>query len=60
MENNHEAIDKILAVLEISLNKDELELPGKLKIKIMLKKWINAADSLIEMFILKLLSPVKA
>jgi elongation factor 2 len=60
MEGNNEAVDKMLQTLEITLKPDEREMKGKDKMKTVFQKWINAADALIEMIILKLPSPVKA
>jgi elongation factor 2 len=60
MEGNNEAVDKMLQTLEITLKNEEKELKGKDKMKTVFQKWINAADALIEMIILKLPSPVKA
>ena len=60
MEGNTEAVDKMLTTLDIHLNHEEKQLVGKAKMKSVFQKWINAADALIEMIILKLPSPVKA
>jgi elongation factor 2 len=60
MEGNKEAVFKMLGYLEITLKNDEQQLEGKLLFKNVFQKWINAADALLEMIILKLPSPVKA
>jgi elongation factor 2 len=60
MKNEMEKVDKMLGTLEISLKTDERTLQGKHLMKNIFQKWINAAEALIEMIILKLPSPVKA
>ena len=60
MENNKEAVWKMLAHLEIVLKNDEKELEGKALFKLVFQRWINAADALLEMIVMKLPSPVKA
>jgi len=57
---NWEQIDKMLPTLNITLKPDEKTLKGKHLMKCIFQKWINAAEALIEMIILKLPSPVKA
>lgn len=60
MEGNDEAVEKMLHTLNINLNQEEKHKQGKDKMKCVFQKWINAADALIEMIIMKLPSPVKA
>jgi len=60
MNGEDEKIDKMLGNLGIVLKKDERTLQGKLLMKNVFQKWINAAEALLEMIILKLPSPVKA
>jgi elongation factor 2 len=60
MDGNKEAVDKMLTHLEIVLKTDEKELTGKALFKNVFQKWINAADALLEMIVLKLPSPAKA
>jgi len=60
MKNEMEKVDKMLGTIEISLKADERTLQGKHLMKNIFQKWINAAEALIEMIILKLPSPVKA
>merc|ERR1719503_390251 len=50
----------MLPNLGITLKSDERTLQGKHLMKNVFQKWINAADALLEMIILKLPSPVKA
>lgn len=60
MEGNLEAVWKMLTILEITLKTEEKEKRGKDLFKCVFQKWINAADALLEMIVLKLPSPVKA
>merc|ERR1712195_169849 len=60
MEGNKEAYVKMLANLNINLKGDEKDLQGKPLFKCVFQKWINAADALLEMIIMKLPSPKKA
>lgn len=60
MDGNRDAVFKMLGHLEIVLKKEQLELEGKLLFKCVFQKWINAADALLEMIVMKLPSPVKA
>jgi len=60
MNGEWEKIDKMLGNLEITLKADEKKLQGKHLMKNIFQKWINAAEALLEMIILKLPSPVKA
>jgi elongation factor 2 len=60
MNGEMEKVDKMLTNLEIVLKQDERTLQGKHLMKNVFQKWINAADALLEMIILKLPSPVQA
>lgn len=60
MEDNKEAVWKMLTHLEITLKNEEKEMKGKDLLKAVFQKWINAADALLEMIVVKLPSPVKA
>jgi elongation factor 2 len=60
MENNKEAVWKMLTHLEIVLKTEDKEKQGKDLFKLVFQKWINAADALLEMIVMKLPSPVKA
>ena len=53
-------VDKMLKALNITLKSADRELQGKDLMKNVFQKWINAAEALLEMIILKLPSPVKA
>merc|ERR1719327_262701 len=60
MNGEMEKVDKMLKNLDITLKNDERNLQGKHLMKNIFQKWINAAEALLEMIILKLPSPVKA
>jgi len=60
MNGNIEAVWKMLETLNIVLRSDEKEKRAKDLFKCVFQKWINAADALLEMIILKLPSPKKA
>jgi len=60
MNGEMEKVDKMLKTLEINLKSEERTLQGKHLMKNVFQKWINAAEALLEMIIMKLPSPVKA
>ena len=60
MNGEMEKVDHILKSLDITLKGEEKNLVGKELMKKVFQKWINAADALLEMIILKLPSPVVA
>jgi len=60
MNNEMEKVDKMLKTLEITLKSEDRQKQGKHLMKHVFQKWINAAEALLEMIILKLPSPVKA
>ena len=60
MNGEMEKVNKMLTTLDIVLKGDEKNLQGKHLMKNVFQKWINAAEALLEMIILKLPSPVKA
>ena len=57
MEGNTDQRDKLLASLEISLSSEEKELSWKRLLKLIMARWINVADTLLEMMVLHLPSP---
>lgn len=57
MNENQKATEKMLKKIEIELKGPEKEMKGKELLKRVFQKWINAADALIEMIILRLPSP---
>ena len=60
MNGEMDKVEKMLTTLEIVLKADEKTLTGKHLMKAIFQKWINAADALLEMIIMKLPSPMKA
>jgi len=60
MDGNKDAVWKMLNHLDIVLKNDEKELVGKPLFKRVFQIWINAAEALLEMIVLKLPSPVVA
>jgi len=60
MNGETEKVDKMLKTLEIHLKSEERQLQGKHLMKNVFQKWINAAEALLEMIIMKLPSPVVA
>ena len=60
MSENLEAVYKMLDILGIALKPKEKELTGKGLLKCVFQKWLDAAEALIEMIILKLPSPKQA
>lgn len=60
MEGKTEQVWKMAENVGIKLTNDEKELTGKKLFKAIFKKWIPAADALLEMIILRLPSPAKA
>ena len=53
-------IPDLLAKLDISLKGDEKELEGKALLKVVMRKFLPAADALLEMMVIHLPSPVTA
>jgi len=60
MKGDLEAAFKMVETLGLTLKTDEKEKRGKDLFKCVFQKWLNAADALIEMIIMKLPSPRKA
>jgi elongation factor 2 len=60
MDNQVDAVTKMCTGLNVHMKADELKLQGKHLMKNVFQKWINAAEALLEMIILKLPSPVVA
>ena len=57
MEGNNESLAKILKTLELELKAEDRELTEKRLLKRIMQKWLNAADCLLDMFIVHLPSP---
>jgi len=60
MTNNTEKIEKMISNLGIVLKGEEKDLTLKPLLKVVMKKWLPMADTLLEMIILQLPSPVVA
>jgi elongation factor 2 len=60
MDGNLDQVWKMLESLDITLKTEEKTLEGKALFKNIYQKWINAAEALLEMIIMKLPSPKKA
>ncbi|ANB12347.1 elongation factor 2 [Sugiyamaella lignohabitans] len=60
MNYKKEEIPVLLEKLEINLKSDEKELEGKALLKIVMRKFLPAADALMEMIVIHLPSPVTA
>ena len=60
LENNTELINKLCETMSVKLTSEEKELQDKKLMRVILQKWINAADALLEMMIHHLPSPRKA
>jgi len=60
MDGNEEQMGKMLTTIGLTLTTEEKELKGKHLLKLILSKWINAADCLLEMIVLHLPSPQAA
>lgn len=60
VEEETDQVDKFLANLNINLRPDERTLAPKKLFKCVFQKWINAADALLQMIIMKLPSPREA
>jgi len=54
------SVDKMLQQLNIKLDSEEKTMEGKHLFKAVFQKWLNAADALLEMIIMKLPSPKQA
>lgn len=60
MNNNKERAFKMCLALGIELKEKEKEMEGKQLLKRVFQIWLNAADALLEMIVLRLPSPKKA
>lgn len=57
MEQRYEELEKLLTALDITITSAEREMEGKKLLKKTMRKWIDAADCLMEMIVLHLPSP---
>jgi len=60
MMGKTDVVFKMIASLGVELTTEEKELQEKKLIKVIMQRWLNAADALLEMMILNLPSPVKS
>jgi len=60
MNEQMDALDKMLTALNIKLLAEDRDLRGKQLMKRVMQKWLPAADALLEMMVLNLPSPAKA
>ncbi|RMJ24190.1 elongation factor 2 [Aspergillus sp. HF37] len=58
--NKRDDIDSLLEKLEVKLTKEEKELEGKPLLKLVMRKFLPAADAMLEMICIHLPSPVTA
>jgi len=57
MEGNVEQTNKMLQVIGVEIKQEEKDLTGKHLLKVVMSRWLNAADIIIEMMVLHLPSP---
>jgi len=57
LEGNKDVYQKMITSLNIILTQEEQQLTGKPFLKVVMSRWINAADTLLEMMIVHLPSP---
>lgn len=57
MESNTEQMDKILVSIGLKLSSDDRLKTGKHLLKLVMSRWINAAETVLEMMVLHLPSP---
>lgn len=60
MNNEIEVIEKMATTMEIELSSADKELRDKHLLKAVMQKWINAADTILEMMVFHLPSPKQA
>jgi len=60
IEGNTEQMDKMMKSVGVALKSEEKEITGKALLKIVMSRWLNAADIILEMMVLHLPSPVAA
>merc|ERR1712036_27211 len=60
MENKKEKYTKLINMVGVNLTNDEKDLVQKPLVKTVMRKWLPAAEALMEMIVLHLPSPAKA
>lgn len=60
MEGDWPVLDKMMDSLGMKIPKDDRELVGKALIKVVMRRWLNAADALLAMICTHLPSPAQA
>jgi elongation factor 2 len=60
MDHEEETIQKMIKTLNVSLSPEEKELKGKKLLKAIIRKWIDAAEAILEMMVTHLPSPKEA
>jgi elongation factor 2 len=53
-------MDKMMKSVGVALKSEEKEITGKALLKIVMSRWLNAADIILEMMVLHLPSPITA
>ena len=57
VEMNNEVIDKLLGTIGVKLTSEERELQGKKLLKVIMQRWIDASEAVLEMMVEHLPSP---
>ncbi|EFA75002.1 elongation factor 2 [Heterostelium album PN500] len=60
VDDNQEKIDKMVKTLNINLSTEDKELKGKALVKAVMRKFLPAADAILEMIVMHLPSPIVA
>lgn len=60
MDHEEATIEKMMKTLNVTLKPEEKELKGKKLLKSIIRKWIDAAEAILEMMVTHLPSPKEA